>query len=427
MKKAYLYVLATLFCMTASSQNLLEKYKSGSIKLIPDPEYAVGNEWNKVFETYYDTIYNKPMGNRKSIILMPDGSVVVNHAYHNYYSKFDPNGKFVKEFGIIDSQGNQFKKTNHIDGIVNNNTFFTGLDNMGKMICFDFDGHFKKTLTIDYATKQMIALPNGKIAVVGWVIWKTKFRDFVAIVDYNTNEQKVIWEHFTERTPLNADNSLFNYSHLYKVRGAFSFTTMPFSKNLGLNSKPKIAVLGNSLVIAFPGTGEIKIFDLDGNLKSTEQINWERNNISVDEQIEIQKKAIDEFETNPFKIYRPATVSDEEYSEVKSQILKKMKSDLEKIKDPIPLPYFSTIIKDSDDNLLFFEYPKEKNGNKFNVWVYKQSGNFECQSSFVCDDYELEINPSKLVFYNGYIYGLQLKKDVDGNPLRLVRFTLSSE
>jgi hypothetical protein len=103
-----------------------------------------------------------------------------------------------------------------------------------------------------------------------------------------------------------------------------------------------------------------------------------------------------------------------------------MEEDLQKIKDPIPIPAFSTIIKDSDGNLLFFEYPKEENANRFNVWVYENGGKFVCQSSFVCDDYTLQINPSKMVFHKGYIYGLQQLKNAKGVPLRLVRFKVSN-
>jgi len=36
----------------------------------------------------------------------------------------------------------------------------------------------------------VIPLPNKKPAVAGWVIWKTKFRDFVAIKDYESGEGK---------------------------------------------------------------------------------------------------------------------------------------------------------------------------------------------------------------------------------------------
>jgi hypothetical protein len=107
-------------------------------------------------------------------------------------------------------------------------------------------------------------------------------------------------------------------------------------------------------------------------------------------------------------------------------MIKEMETDLTKISEPIPLPVFSTIIKDYDGNLLFFEYPKETNANKFNVWIYENGGKFSCQSSFVCDDYNLEINPSKMVFSNGYVYGLQLIKKTTGVPLRLVRFKLTN-
>ncbi len=122
-------------------------------------------------------IYGRPMGLRKSLRIMPDGSVVVNHAYRNYYTKFTPDGDFEKEFGITNRNGRQFEKIKSIEGIINDNTFFTGLDNMGNMICFDFDGNHVKTLKLDYSARQMVPMPNNKIAVSGWVQWRTRFRE----------------------------------------------------------------------------------------------------------------------------------------------------------------------------------------------------------------------------------------------------------
>jgi hypothetical protein len=167
MKKLIFTVLLTLTALSVSAQNLIDVYKKGTVKLVPDTEYGLGNNWDNVFKTYYDTIYNTPMGNRKSLKILPDGSVIVNHTYRNFYSKFSPTGKFEKEFGIINTKGEQFNKINAIEGIINNNTFFTGLDNMGNMICFDFNGKYIKTLKLNYMTRQMIPLPNNKIAVVG--------------------------------------------------------------------------------------------------------------------------------------------------------------------------------------------------------------------------------------------------------------------
>ena len=425
--KTLLFSLVVAACvMSVSSQGLSDLYKKGTIRLIPDEEYAAGTNWDEVFRTYYDTLYGRPMGNRKSLRIMPDGSVVVNHAYRNYYTKFSPGGEFEKEFGIINSSGRQFEKINSIEGIINNNKFFTGLDNMGNMICFDFNGNYVKTLKLDYMARQMITLPNNKIAVVGWVIWQTKFREFVAIVDYETNDQKIIWDHFTERSCKPDQRTLFNYRYVFKERGSFSCTTMPFSRMTGMSSPPQIACLEDRLVIAIPATGEILVYDLEGNLKSTEKIEWGRNYISVEEQREIQQNAIKRYKS--FKEPRFASwVSPEENKIALESIIMQMEADLNRISEPLPVPAFSTLIKDSDGNILFFEYPEEENANKFNVWIYGKTGKFVGQSSFVCDDYNLEINPSKMVFHNGYIYSIQLLKEAKGVPLRLVKFQITND
>ncbi|MCW3786612.1 hypothetical protein [Plebeiibacterium sediminum] len=421
MQQRIIYTAILLFFIQlTNAQSLVDIYKKGTVKLIPDTEYANNNDWNEVFKTYYDTIYNKPMGDRKSIIMMPNGSLIINHAYRNFYSKFDVNGNFIEEFGITDSSGKRFKKANNIVGVINNN-FFTGLDNMGVMQCMDFDGHYKKKLVLDYMTRDMIPVSDHKIAVVGWVIWKTKFRDFVAIVDYNTNEQKVIWEKFTDRCESNNHCDLFNYRYTFKKGGSFSMNTMPFTKNIGMSSPPKIACVNNQIIVAIPTTGEIFTYSIDGKLLNSDKITWATNYISVEEQKEIQQKAIDKC----LNTHLVPWISEEEGKIARETLLNMMKEDLSKIKDPIPIPVFSHIIKDSDENLLFFEIPKEEGMNKFNVWIYKNDGKFVCQSSFQCDDYELNINPSKMVFYKGYIYALQKLKNTNGNPLRLVRFKIA--
>lgn len=415
-----------VFAISVSAQKLIDIYKSGTVKLVADIEYAQDNNWDKVFETYYDTIYGAPMGERKSLIILPDGSVTVNHRYRNYYTKFSPDGAFENEFGIRNKEGNRYKKTNAISGIINNNTFYTELDNMGNMICFDFDGNYVKTLKLDYMTRQMIPLSHNKIAVVGWVLWKTKIREFVAIVDFETNEQNIIWDHFTDRCMDFDHCKLFNYAYKFEKGGSFSFTTMPFSRMTGMSAPPKIACIGEKLVIGIPATGEMLVYDLAGNLQSKKMIDWAKNYISVDEQKEIQQKAITQYENKDIPVRANKKVAPDELKLAKETILKQMKEDLDNISEPISLPTFSTLIKDSDGNILLFDFPEENDANKFNVWVYENGGSFVCQSSFVCDEYELQINPHKMVFHNGYIYGLQHKKNVDGVPLRLVRFKLAS-
>lgn len=424
MRKFVLTILLSAIIMSVSAQKLIDIYKKGPVKLIPDIEYAQNNNWNQVFETYYDTIYNTPMGNRKSLKLLPDGSIIVNHQYRNYYSKFSPDGKFIKEFGIKNNNGKKFKRIDPIEGVINNN-LFTKLDNMGNMVCCDFDGNYIKTLKLDYMAKQMIPISDTKIAVSGWVIWKNQFRDFVSIVDYETNEENVIWEHFTDRSHAKGHSTMFRYNYQFKGNGMFSINTMPLANDKSLTSHPKIAVSGDELVIAIPDTGEVFVYDFNGGLESNQKIEWARNYISVEEQKAIQTKAIARYKS--LKNPRFATwVSLEENKAALTKVIGEMEDDLKNISKPLAVPVFSNIIKDSDGNLLFFEFPKEVNANKFNVWIYKEDGQFISQSSFVCDDYDLQITPSKMVFRDGYIYALQNLKNTTGVPLRLVRFKLSN-
>lgn len=426
MKKLIVILSLLGFSLVVTSQELIDTYQKGVVKLIPDTEYAIENNWDKVFETYYDTIYGTPMGKRKSIIVMPDGSVVVNHPYRNYYSKFNPKGKFVKEFGVVKSNGQQFKETDKILGIIDNKTFFTNADNMGNILCFDFEGNYRKTLKLDYAVKGAISLPNGKFAVLGWVIWSTKIREFLAIVDYETNEEKIIWDHFTQRCDGPTTCNLFNYTYAFEEGGAISFTSMPYAKRTGMSGTPIIHLVNDKVILALPETGKIIGFNLEGKEVFEDKIEWATNYISVEEQKEIQQNMI-----NKYKNLKDPTfysyASPEENKKAQESLLKQMEDDLGKIVDPIPIPVFSTIIKDSDNNLLFFEFPKEDGANKFNVWILNGNGKFECQSSFICDDYDLTIKPSKMVFHDGYIYALQTLKNANGNPLRLIRFKVTSE
>ena len=426
----YLLLLTLLLIATENiAQELTEKYQQQSVELITDENFAIDNNWDKIFESYYDTtFYGKAIGKRKSLFVLDDGSIIVNNIYRNYYTKFDKYGKFENELFIKKADNSIVKKTTPIMGIINS-TYYTNADNMGNILCFDFSGNYIKTIKVQYSVKQIITLNNNKIALVGWSIWKDKFRDFVAIIDYNTNEESIIWSHFTERK--DSKKSMFNYKYNLKKgnRKPFdkgqiiSINTMPYTKYTGYSIPPIIQSINNKLIIAIPASGEIITYNFDGKQINKIKINWAKNHLSIDEQKKIQKRAMEKYKQFlNHKISNGATI--EESNLAINTILNEMQEDYNSISKPLAIPVFSTIIKDSDNNLLFFEISKKSNDNKFNVWIMKNNGEFASRSSFICKDYNLEINPKKIFFHNGYIYSLQTKKNASGNPLRLVKFRL---
>lgn len=423
--KKYIILLAFLsMSFVARSQQLKDIYAEKQVQLIPDTEFASGNDWDRVFASYTDMMGSTHIGARKSMVILPDGSIVVSHAYRDYYTLFDANGNFVKEFQVTGKSGKRVKKLKHIAGIIGGETLITIADNMGNMRSFDLDGKMVKTLNANYSSRELIVLNDQKIALVGWAIWKEKFRNFVAIIDYETNQEKIIWDHFTDRADCGEKPGLFNYLLVFEKGGRMTINTMPFTKTTGNSYSPRINTVGNTLIVSVPGSGEIMAYDFNGKQISKEKVSWGADMISIQEQKSIQQKYIGKMKERGGSAFVSARVSEAESQRLYAELIDQLEADLQQISEPIQKPYFSTIIKDSDENLLFFEYPEEIGGNVFNVWVYNNGGEYLGKSSFRCDEYDLSISPGKMVFRDGYLYGLQEKKDTEGIPMRLVRFRL---
>ena len=177
------------------SQTLLDTYKNGAVKLIPETNYAQDNDWNQVFRSYYDKLYDTYVGKRKYVTVLSDGSVVVSHSYEDYYTLFDKDGKFVREFSINTGKNKNLQKP--IAGALNDKVLYTKADNLGKIHFIDLQGNIKKIVNIKYSVYDILPLPGDRLLVTGFVVGK-KCRDIVSIVDYNTGNQKVIYSYWWE-------------------------------------------------------------------------------------------------------------------------------------------------------------------------------------------------------------------------------------
>lgn len=426
-----LLCLALTAALPVSAQKLVELYKKGTIQLVPDKTFAQGNDWNNAFRAYQDSMGGRNVGARKSLVLLPDGSVIVNNTYRNFYTKFNAQGKFVGEFNLKSTSGKVFKKTEPALGILYGNTLYYGIDNPGNMYLTDFNGKWQKTLKLNFGANQIIGLPNNMLAMTGTSYNEDAIRYFVEIVNPATNEEKIIWEHKGEGTKVQLDysntseRSPFHYAYRFKTGGSISFT-VDFGGTRNSYTAPIIANSGNKILLAFPDNGELWEYDLTGKFLAKKQLGWTRESVSVEEQKKTLQEEIDQLKTTKLGKARN-TNTDEELAEAKAKFLKEMEEDLSRITTTLPRPCLSTVIKDSEGNLLYFEYPKEKDANLFHVWVYSNDGGFVCESKFVCEDYDLIINPSRMVFRNGYLYSLQNAKGAKGIPMRLVRFKLMAE
>ena len=428
-------IVVAFFVFEGYSQNLLDIYKNGKVKLVPEANYAQYNDWSQVFRSYYDKMYDTYVGKRKYVTVLSDGSVVVSHSYEDYYTLFDKDGNFVREFSI--STGKKKKLMKPIVGALNDKVLYTKADNLGKIHFVDLQGNVKKIVTVKYSVYDILPLPGNRLLVTGFVVGK-KCRDIVSIVDYNTGDQKVIysywWEDGRYATSSAGEDVPFFYRKKLENGSEFMIGYHPADAVMpvGLRQssiRVRIAIVKQKIVVAAPSVNQVITYDLNGVELSRKSIPFGKKELSVEEQKEILRKQIEDTKKNTNSTSTPdgsMNVESEEYKKViLPELVKKMEKDMALITEPVNLPVFTTLIKDSEDNLLFFEIPETKGGNKFNVWVYQDGGEFVCQSSFVCDDYDLVINADRMAFHNGYLYSVQDKKGAKGIPMRLVKFKLS--
>ncbi len=410
-------LLAILICsgyQRVNSQSLNSMYKKSQVRLEESPDYAIKNDWQNLFPDAGKVEFGKNTGLSKEIVVAADGSVFMCHKTLYEIWKFDKNGNLIKKFGSKGSKPGQFPSHFSIFGLLDGKYLCT-YDNQGRIMFFDTEGRFIKKLQLDYMPLDMVALKGSKIAILGFVVGKNG-KDIVSLKDFNTGKEKIIWtkiEESTDKTSIviqTPDHCMMSW-------------TIPFCHSSLTNPKLAMSKTGN-LLLGMPGDGNIIEYSPDGIKVKTLSLKITPMNITdadINENYALFVKKSDEF---------AATINkNEKYTQAdKQQTIKQLKDQLWKIKDrslyPKYLPYFSSLIVDSDGNILVFEFTKKEETNKFKAYAYDNSGNEIGSSCFVAENFELSFIPSTFAFSNGYIYAVGIRKNGGKVPIRLVKFKL---
>ena len=392
MKNLFLIiVLAVATCFQVDAQ---------VIQLVPDETYGQGNNWDKIFDTYYDTLDGRPYGLRKQLVVFNDGKAMVSHATRNRYSLFDANGKFLKDITLyFADKGKKPRNLQPVEGKLGN-LYFTRANNTGDIYLFDDKGLITKELKIKYQALEMLALDDHHIAIIGGTSWTKKWRNLVSILDTNTGKDKNLCDVFED---MNTD---------LKDKGYFIYTE---SKRNDMKGRWQIAKVNNKLIVTNPIDGLVRTYDYSGNKISEKLLDWEPQTLSVEEQIAVQNARIKDL-----KDELPGE-TDERVLRYYNDLISFYENGIQHIKEPVNMGWFTIAIKGKDDNILFFGDAEEAGKNTFHVYSVSK-GQSISTCSFQCEDYDLAITKKRFVCHNGYYYGVQVLKNCEGVPLRLVRF-----
>ena len=381
MKNLFLIiVLAIATCFQVDAQ---------VIQLVPDETYGQGNNWDIIFDTYYDTLDGRPYGLRKQLVVFDDGKAMVSHATRNRYSLFDANGKFLKDITLyFADKGKKPRNLQPVEGKLGN-LYFTRANNTGDIYLFDNNGLIVKELKIKYQALEMLALDDHHIVIIGGTSWTKKWRNLVSLCD--------VFE------DMNTD---------LKDKGYFIYTE---SKRNDMKGRWQIAKVNNKLIVTNPIDGLVRTYDFNGNKISEKLLDWEPQTLSVKEQIALQNARIKDLKD---EVPRE---TEERVLRYYNDLITYYENGIPHIKESINMGWFTMAIKGNDDNILFFDDAEEAGKNTFHVYSVSK-GQSISTGSFQCEDYDLAITKKRFVCHNGYYYGVQVLKDCEGVPLRLVRF-----
>lgn len=413
------------------NQKLSEFYKKDVIQLEQQSDFARNTNWQELFRDYdsFDSLGGY-LGQRKKIIVAPDGSVFMSHKSLHEIWKFDNNGKLVTKFGKKGGKPGEFVYLPNVEGILDGKYVFTS-DVQGRLNFFDLNGKFVKLLKLDYVPSAIIPLSNQKIAVLGGVPWKgSQSKNILRIKDFNTGVEKEIWYEFQSYN-IKTAKAVIKFP-----RGGIMSYSIPYSHPMALRFRLATSKNGN-LIIASPKTGEVKEYSPEGLLLNTFNLNItpvkitdedikEQYDKALQRSIEFEKRILSNIKReNHDSIHWSNEWTDAEIKET----IDSYKKQIENFKDrkfyPEHLPYFSSMIVDSDGNLLVFEYTNSEDAqnNKFRAYAYDMKGNYLGTSSFKNDLFDLSFTSSTFQFYKGSVYAVAKGKD-KLSPPQIVKMNL---
>ena len=359
-----------------------------TINLVKDDSYAVN-------EDFFDALGQAgTLYNVKKLTVFDDGTAMISHTNENRYSLFDEKGKHLKDIEIYYEDGK--KKPFNLQPVFGkiNNLYFTGNNSQGIIYFFNDNGLIVKEITVDCSVYNMIALDVNHIAFYGGTSWKTKWRNFAAILDVNTGKYKIISDYFEDISSKNDDYYIYAKAHV--------------------NKRPEIFKVNDNLIVAIPQEGVLKVYDLVGNKISEHKLDWKPKTLSVEEQKKIQEEAIAK--------YKQESADTELNPDLFKDFISRLENGTNYISQPLTLSLFTSAMKGNGNNIIFFEYIEEAGKNSFHTYSVNQKKTIS-QNSFQSADFDLSITKNKFVIHNGYVYGIQKVKGSE-DEVRLVRFEM---
>lgn len=386
MNKALNFFLVILLLGTyiLHSDDLIDVYKKGEIKLIPNPEFGRSTDWG-------DPFYYRP----SSLVILHDGSMFAAISNQHRVYKFDKNGKFQYCFGEKGRGPGCVVGPGSLSILDNKYIIVNEYSTNRKISLFKLNGKIFKVINTQYPVYDSIALKGNKIAIVTHSYLPKFMKISIIIKDVISGRDNLI------------------ASKVDKIRVIHDSKSSFIAPDLQEEGFIRRTINGN-LLVGFNYSNKINIYSPDGKkIKSF---------ILKIEHTAVTRRVISEYKKSVIKKIK------ENFRNPVNQI-KQVKSSnsfgnlfLEH------LPIFSNILLDSHGNVLVFYYYLYSQVNFPRFQVYSPEGKYICESGFHFGDFEEPTCDfkfkNKMIFHNDHLYGLLDANDGDDLQRRIVKVSL---
>ena len=397
MKNIFITTAILLFSlMGTQGQTLSEFYKNETVKLEAVSDYAAQTDWDALFSDYDNEWWGSEVAEVKSIAIAPDGSVFMSHQTNYEIWKFDRQGKFIKAFGSKGNGKGEFVMRARVEGVLGGKYVYT-TDELGRMLFFDLDGNYVKSLKLDYMPAQTVPLGDMKIAIFGHVPWSGhRVKYIIVIKDYETGKENIVWQEI-----IKPSIEIIELPDGMYMAARLNFTHRAITRH-GMAASAE-----GTLLVATHSDGKVLEYSTDGKELRTFPLKITPIQIKDADVQRIYEKQIATFAKINARLPEDRKLSEEDLDMVKEEYTKRFEAGEDKIKAGDHLPMYSTMIMDSDGNVLVFEYTEEKESNQFRAYSYKLNGTLIGVTSFELSFTEgMYLRLPQRRTWKGFHYGL---------------------
>jgi hypothetical protein len=246
----YLLMLCLIFAQILLG-NMVEIYKKGEIKLIPEASFGKATEWDLLFR---DT--------DKSIAFLTDGSFFRTASRVHKIYKFDASGKLEFAFGQAGQGPGDITNPNEISILGEKYLVVKERGNLRRISIFELNGNFTKLITMNNFINSCIAVGDGMIGIVS---------TYQGPSGKNTMRK---YDVYLKNVHSDSEMKLksFQRKHIQSSVQTPDLYGQVFIFKIGLNN----------ILIAFSESQEVNIFSNKGELVSKFNVDMNRKKLMID-------------------------------------------------------------------------------------------------------------------------------------------------